>query len=77
MVKKVIVKRVSRSKYVAVRMPRDVYNEAVKVQEALEKTGAKLMGKRVGIPLTRVFRIKMSTPTTIPDETIKRIIKKK
>ena len=64
-------------KYRAVRMPTDVYNEAVKVKAKLEATGLEIFGRPVSIPLTRVFRIKMSTPTIIPDELIRRVVKKK
>lgn len=64
-------------KYKAVRIPKDVYDEAVRVKAKLEATGRQILGRPVRIPLTRVFRIKMSTPTTIPDELIRRIIKKK
>lgn len=72
-----MTKIVKVRKYKAVRIPKDVYDEAVKVKAKLEATGQELFGKPVRIPLTRVFRIKMSTPTTIPDEIVRRIIKKK
>lgn len=73
--KKIIVKKVG--KYVPVRMPTDVYNEACKVQEKLSESATKLLGRKVRIPLTRVFRIKMKTPTTIPNDLIKKIAKGK
>ncbi len=73
MVKKIIVKR----KYKAVRIPIDVYNDAVTSQRKLNQTATTLLGKPVRIPLTKVFRIKMRIPTTIPDELIKSIAKGK
>lgn len=75
MVKKIIVKKVR--KYVPVRIPLDVYKEAVKSQSKMNKTATELLGKPVRIPLTRVFRIKMKTPVTLPNEIIKRIAKNK
>jgi len=73
MVRKIIVKR----KYKAVRIPEDVYNDAVSSQRKLNATASTLLGKNVRIPLTRVFRIKMRTPTTIPDELLKKIARGK
>ena len=66
-----------KRKYVPMRVPVDVYDEAVKVKGKLEKAGQEILGKPVRIPLTRVLRIKMKTPTTIPDYTLKKILKKK
>jgi hypothetical protein len=72
-----IVKIKKARKYVAVRIPVDVYDEAVKVKQKLEQTGLEIFGKPVSVPLTRVFRIKMATPTTIPDALVRRIVKKR
>jgi len=72
-----MAKIVKVRKYKAVRIPKDVYDEAVRVKAKLEATGRELLGKPVNIPLTRVFRIKMSVPTTIPDELVRRIVKKR
>lgn len=73
MVRKVIV----RKKYVAVRIPKDVYEDALRAQKKLEDTATELLGRPKRIPLTRVFRIKMSMPTTIPNEAIIKLIKRK
>jgi len=71
--KKIIVKKVR--KYVPVRMPLDVYEDAVKSQRKLNKTASELLGKPIRIPLTRVFRIKMKMPTTISNKIIKKIVR--
>lgn len=75
MEKKVIVKRVR--KYVSTRIPKDVWEDAVKVKTKLDKTASELLGKPVSIPLTRVFRIKMRTPTTLSDDLIVKIARGK
>lgn len=73
MVKTIVV----RKKYKAVRIPIDVYSDAIKSQKKLNQTASELLGKPVRIPLTKVFRIKMKTPTTIPNELIRKIARGK
>lgn len=75
MVKKIIVKKIG--KYVSTRIPKDVWEDAVKVKGRLDKTATELLGKPVSIPLTKVFRIKMRTPITLSDEIIKKIVRNK
>lgn len=73
MIKKIIVRR----KYKSVRFPGDVYDELVKSKERMDKQATKLNGRPTRIPLTRVLRIKVKNPVTLPDEIIKKIARKK
>jgi hypothetical protein len=66
-----------KKKYKPVRIPIDVYEDAVNSQKKMNETATELTGKPTRIPLTKVFRIKMRAPIVLPDDLLKKLARGK
>ena len=71
--RKIIVKK----KYKDVRFPREAYDDAIKSKKVMELTLKKLLGRPARIPLTRVIKIKMASPTTLTDRDLIKLVRNK
>jgi hypothetical protein len=64
-------------KYIATRVPEDVYKKIFAKKIRLEKAGEELLGKPVKLPLTKVLRIIVDKQTYITDDEMIRMIRGK
>lgn len=64
-------------RYVATRVPIDVYNELKRKQINMSEMYFKLTGKKKNVPLTRVLRVVTKTPIYIEDNQLVRIFRRK
>jgi hypothetical protein len=64
-------------KYIATRVPEDVYKKIFAKKIRLERAGEELLGKPVKLPLTKVLRIIVDKQTYITDDEMIRMIRGK
>lgn len=65
------------TKYVAVRMPKEAYDNFVNKKRRMEGAVKKIIRKRVRIPLTKVFIAISENPITLPDDYVIKMVKVK
>jgi hypothetical protein len=63
------------AKYIATRVPEDVYKKIFAKKIKLEQVGKELLGKEVKLPLTHVLRIIVNKQTFLTDDEMIRAIR--